>query len=246
MIKFDNFFREILDRTGITLKKFSEITEVKLNTLKSYSSGARTPDIDKIKLFADKLNIPVGYFFGEISINEALYPEMFPSTPKVMLKHVAISNEESLNPEDFIVIPFIEAIKCEGTPYFNLPKLESGIYYVMRKSRFSSDELCTFVINNDAMEPSIMRNDVVFIEGLLHDRFEDIKLENDNIYICRLDDDGAPDHKTPLIICKLQLFKKQYLVCKTDNTKYDDIIIDLTELKYNPILGRLVMIQRQM
>jgi len=238
------YLKNLLERLEIKPAQLSDLTGIKKGTINSYVGQLRNPPLDVLKLIANTLRVPVGYFFGEMSLNEALYPDLFPTSKHNFVKHVPFKKESSLEPDDFIVIPYIDTIACAGTPFFSIQACESNTFYVMRKARFNDTEMCCFKMLNDSMQPFLHKGDILFVENFLRDNLADLNINQQEIYLCRAQDPESPDDKSNLVICRLNLFKR-YLLLKTDNPLIDDITIELDERKFNPVIGRIIMSQRQ-
>lgn len=63
-------FRKLLDERGMTVYQVSQITGIPQTTLsdwkmRSENDGKANLGVENLRKLSEKLNVPVGYFFGE-------------------------------------------------------------------------------------------------------------------------------------------------------------------------------------
>ncbi len=78
---FGERLRELRKRKKLTMKELGKVFNLAESTISGYESGARKPDIDQVKKFADYFDVPTDYLLGRSDIKETT-PYTTPLTEK--------------------------------------------------------------------------------------------------------------------------------------------------------------------
>ena len=144
-------------------------------TLSHYFTGKRKPDHKRLKILADALKVPVGYFYGEYDIS-----------PDGKLFKV---NGEVIG-EDFIAIKMVNARVSAGggSVEFNYINDESGERYAFRRDWIkrvatSPKNLFLTKVIGDSMYDKLKEGDIILVDT---GRKE---IQSNKIYVVRSNDE---------------------------------------------------------
>jgi transcriptional regulator with XRE-family HTH domain len=73
---YGELLRNLLKARGLRQTDLARLTDIDNRVLNNYCRDIREPNRDTQKLIADALHVPIGYFFNEISLEEALKTEI--------------------------------------------------------------------------------------------------------------------------------------------------------------------------
>jgi transcriptional regulator with XRE-family HTH domain len=218
---------EIADRAGID----------KINLNRIINGKRKSITAETIAKVAKVLNLPASYFFGEIY--QSPMDKLQTQTPDIHIHCGDVQPDVDLS-AGFKVVP-IFASRAAATPdVLDIASNDIEAWAVIR-GKFQSDRLHAFKVRGYSMEPYLHEDDYVVVEhngGVPYER-----LNPEAVYLCQVDDGFGG---VGLALKRAALADKKFLVLSSDNKMFPPRVVDLEKINYNPIMGKVVMMWREM
>ena len=241
---FAERLKKILEYKKISWEELCKIAKINPKAFNNYLKGRKDPSPDLLKRVAAALNVPVGYFFGEVSLEELsgrtqdLTKDVHFIKPKVLY-----NGDANVGPidEDYLAVPLVSEAGASISGIIPQEEIKSWIlvYSPALPARISQNLLAVKVAKNEfSMVPTLHPGDIVLIDR------QDFVPEEGGIYLVRL---AEPDW--PISIKRVNMVKRNgqvNIVFSSDNPdkrEYPPIIYDFKEYDNDfnkAIIGRVV------
>ncbi len=199
MIDLSNKLKEIRKALGLSQKEMAGKLGISFRTYQNWEYGERTPPAWLIvKLIRDLRVNPEWLFMDKGTI---FISEEYEKWQEDVLKH-----SKELRPVDYRYIPIVGYVSA-GVPKEGE---EEELGWMLVELTSPADK--ALIVDGDSMEPTIPRGSVVAIKPV-----SVWELKNGDVVVVRLDGEHA---------LKRVYFDKQKIILRSDNPKYEDIVVD--------------------
>lgn len=205
---------------------FSAKICVPLRTLQDYERGISEPRATTIEKIAESCNIDIGWLItgkGEMRGGQKPEATIHIVTPEEGQRFL----EENKGIDNFVSVPLIEERIAAGNPMF----IENGDiegYCVIYEKWARGKNLVCVRVKGESMHPNICDGSIVGID------LENNEIQEGKVFAVRYKDG-----------CTIKrIFRDEnYLILASDNPDqdtYKNMIINLEEAEYNPLIGKVV------
>ena len=216
---------DLCNQKGWSLSEFARKLDLPKSSISRYFNKSRQLPINKIDIFADTLGVSSEHLLGiKISNNDLLdiYNKL-DSKRQVKVYNFASRQLDEQNgiQEDKVVYLVRGRQSAAGSMiYVDDVDAEMG---VLPSSIVPNGANELVQITGDSMEPLIKKGSEVYL------RYQPT-VEDGEIAIVRVEDDG--------VTCKYLLRDGDNIVLKSENSKYDDIVVDANKVS---VIGKVLI-----
>ena len=141
-MEFNELLKKARKEAGLTQVQLAEMLNVTQGTIANWERAVREPDIETIRTIAEKLKVPVEYFFSTEKQGETNYIEI--SAPKLV--SVPVVGRVAAGLQCFADMQIDEYAPCDAS------LLHTGYDYVYLR------------VTGDSMEPELHEGDKVLVQ----------------------------------------------------------------------------------
>lgn len=141
-MEFNKLLKKARKEAGLTQVELAEMLNVTQGTIANWERAVREPDIETIRTIAEKLKVPVEYFFSTEKQGETNYIEI--SAPKLV--SIPVIGRVAAGLQCFADMQIEEYAPCDAS------LLHTGYDYVYLR------------VTGDSMEPELHEGDKVLVQ----------------------------------------------------------------------------------
>lgn len=233
-VLFGNRLRLLLSEKNISQKNFADMIGITKSRMNNYIIQRSEPDYATLIRIANTLNTTIDYLLGKTE-HKGLPQTCFSSgIPEFMPNR----HEKDTPPVEENWIPTYLAHPDIVNPATRLTPI-GWIHHPTHNHPQNFREPYALVIKDDTMKPYLLPHDIAFIQPMIvfHNCLPNT--ENSDIYAVRL---SAED---PVGIALKKCYSRgNMLVFYCQNSFYSPNIVNITQIKYYPIIGKVMSIWR--
>lgn len=140
------FLKKIIQEKGLTYRDIAERTGIPQNSISHYANDIRQPDYEKMRIIAEKIDVPISYFFGDYASMDTL--------------------DTSLSDDDYVYVPVYEvsASAGYGTVAFNDEYIKEMRLLSRSFLPRKNGEYHILYVEGDSMTPTLNPHEPVLVD----------------------------------------------------------------------------------
>lgn len=246
MIKYDNLqykLKEAMEKAGLNVSKLAEKAGIHQVSLSRILNGHRKlNNLDTLYKLSKALGVSLDYFFTNSDIEEN--PETFAEDMGI---DIFYGDKKELNDKypDHIKIPLVRS-KAAATPAIieiSSDEVDGWVCISAENVPKNISERCfAFRVKGDSMEPMLRENDLVAVLPYSEPPSMDTIIPS-NVYLVKIADGFGGFGLTLKHVYQVD---EKTIELVSDNKKYPNKKIDITEPDNFQIMGRVIWMWREM
>jgi len=216
---------DLCNQRGWSLSEFARKLDLPKSSISRYFNKSRQLPINKINLFADTLGVSSEYLLGiKISNNDLLdiYNKLDSKRQTKVYDYASRQLEEQNGIQEEKVVYLVRGRQSAAGSMIHVDDVDAEMG-VLPSSIVPNGANELVQIIGDSMEPIIKKGSEVYL------RYQPT-VEDGEVAIVRIEDEG--------VTCKYLFRDGENIVLKSENSKYDDIIVDAEKVS---VIGKVLI-----
>ena len=216
---------DLCNQRGWSLSEFARKLDLPKSSISRYFNKSRQLPINKINLFADTLGVSSEYLLGiKISNNDLLdiYNKLDSKRQTKVYDYASRQLEEQNGIQEEKVVYLVRGRQSAAGSIIHVDDSDAEMG-VLPSSVVPSGANELVQITGDSMEPLIKKGSEVYL------RYQPT-VEDGEVAIVRIEDEG--------VTCKYLFRDGENIVLKSENSKYDDIVVDANKVS---VIGKVLI-----
>ena len=216
---------DLCNQRGWSLSEFARKLDLPKSSISRYFNKSRQLPINKINLFADTLGVSSEYLLGiKISNNDLLdiYNKLDSKRQTKVYDYASRQLEEQNGIQEEKVVYLVRGRQSAAGSMIHVDDVDAEMG-VLPSSIVPNGANELVQIIGDSMEPIIKKGSEVYL------RYQPT-VEDGEVAIVRIEDDG--------VTCKYLFRDGENIVLKSENSKYDDIVVDAEKVS---VIGKVLI-----
>lgn len=216
---------DLCNQRGWSLSEFARKLDLPKSSISRYFNKSRQLPINKINLFADTLGVSSEYLLGiKISNNDLLdiYNKLDSKRQTKVYDYASRQLEEQNGIQEEKVVYLVRGRQSAAGSMIYVDDVDAEMG-VLPSSIVPNGANELVRITGDSMEPIIRKGSEVYL------RYQPT-VEDGEIAIVRVEDEG--------VTCKYLFRDGENIVLKSENSKYDDIVVDANKVS---VIGKVLI-----
>ena len=216
---------DLCNQKGWSLSEFARKLGLPKSSISRYFNKSRQLPINKINLFADTLGVSSEYLLGiKISNNDLLdiYNKLDSKRQTKVYDYASRQLEEQNGIQEEKVVYLVRGRQSAAGSMIHVDDVDAEMG-VLPSSIVPNGANELVQIIGDSMEPIIKKGSEVYL------RYQPT-VEDGEVAIVRIEDEG--------VTCKYLFRDGENIVLKSENSKYDDIVVDAEKVS---VIGKVLI-----
>nr|DAO01904.1 MAG TPA: Repressor protein CI [Caudoviricetes sp.] len=216
---------DLCNQRGWSLSEFARKLDLPKSSISRYFNKSRQLPINKINLFADALGVSSEYLLGiKISNNDLLdiYNKLDSKRQTKVYDYASRQLEEQNGIQEEKVVYLVRGRQSAAGSMIHVDDVDAEMG-VLPSSIVPNGANELVQIIGDSMEPIIKKGSEVYL------RYQPT-VEDGEVAIVRIEDEG--------VTCKYLFRDGENIVLKSENSKYDDIVVDAEKVS---VIGKVLI-----
>lgn len=217
---------DLCNQKGWSLSEFARQLDLPKSSISRYFNKSRQLPINKINIFADTLGVSSEYLLGiKISNNDLLvdiYNKLDLKRQSKVYEFASRQLDEQNGIEEEKVVYLVRGRQSAAGSMIHVDDVDAEMG-VLPSSIVPNGANELVRITGDSMEPLIKKGSEVYL------RYQPI-VEDGEIAIVRVEDEG--------VTCKYLFRDGKNIILKSENSKYDDIVVDAEKVS---VIGKVLL-----
>lgn len=216
---------DLCNQRGWSLSEFARKLDLPKSSISRYFNKSRQLPINKINLFADTLGVSSEYLLGiKISNNDLLdiYNKLDSKRQTKVYDYASRQLEEQNGIQEEKVVYLVRGRQSAAGSMIHVDDVDAEMG-VLPSSIVPNGANELVQITGDSMEPLIKKGSEVYL------RYQPT-VEDGEVAIVRIEDEG--------VTCKYLFRDGENIVLKSENSKYDDIVVDAEKVS---VIGKVLI-----
>ena len=216
---------DLCNQRGWSLSEFARKLDLPKSSISRYFNKSRQLPINKINLFADTLGVSSEYLLGiKISNNDLLdiYNKLDSKRQSKVYEFASHQLDEQNGIEEEKVVYLVRGRQSAAGSMIHVDDVDAEMG-VLPSSIVPNGANELVQIIGDSMEPIIKKGSEVYL------RYQPT-VEDGEVAIVRIEDEG--------VTCKYLFRDGENIVLKSENSKYDDIVVDAEKVS---VIGKVLI-----
>lgn len=216
---------DLCNQKGWSLSEFARKLDLPKSSISRYFNKSRQLPINKINLFADTLGVSSEYLLGiKISNNDLLdiYNKLDSKRQTKVYDYASRQLEEQNGIQEEKVVYLVRGRQSAAGSMIHVDDVDAEMG-VLPSSIVPNGANELVQIIGDSMEPIIKKGSEVYL------RYQPT-VEDGEVAIVRIEDEG--------VTCKYLFRDGENIVLKSENSKYDDIVVDAEKVS---VIGKVLI-----
>ena len=216
---------DLCNQRGWSLSEFARKLDLPKSSISRYFNKSRQLPINKINLFADTLGVSSEYLLGiKISNNDLLdiYNKLDSKRQTKVYDYASRQLEEQNGIQEEKVVYLVRGRQSAAGSMIHVDDVDAEMG-VLPSSIVPNGANELVQIIGDSMEPIIKKGSEVYL------RYQPT-VEDGEVAIVRIEDEG--------VTCKYLFRDGENIVLKSENSKYDDIVVDAEKVS---VIGKVLI-----
>lgn len=216
---------DLCNQKGWSLSEFARKLDLPKSSISRYFNKSRQLPINKINLFADTLGVSSEYLLGiKISNNDLLdiYNKLDSKRQSKVYEFASHQLDEQNGIQEEKVVYLVRGRQSAAGSMIHVDDVDAEMG-VLPSSIVPNGANELVKITGDSMEPLIEKGSEVYL------RYQPI-VEDGEIAIVRVEDEG--------VTCKYLFRDGKNIILKSENSKYDDIVVDAEKVS---VIGKVLL-----
>lgn len=216
---------DLCNQRGWSLSEFARKLDLPKSSISRYFNKSRQLPINKINLFADTLGVSSEYLLGiKISNNDLLdiYNKLDSKRQSKVYEFASHQLDEQNGIQEEKVVYLVRGRQSAAGSMIHVDDVDAEMG-VLPSSIVPNGANELVRITGDSMEPLIKKGSEVYL------RYQPT-VEDGEIAIVRVEDEG--------VTCKYLFRDGENIVLKSENSKYDDIVVDANKVS---VIGKVLI-----
>lgn len=216
---------DLCNQRGWILSEFARKLDLPKSSISRYFNKSRQLPINKINLFADTLGVSSEYLLGiKISNNDLLdiYNKLDSKRQTKVYDYASRQLEEQNGIQEEKVVYLVRGRQSAAGSMIHVDDVDAEMG-VLPSSIVPNGANELVQIIGDSMEPIIKKGSEVYL------RYQPT-VEDGEVAIVRVEDEG--------VTCKYLFRDGENIVLKSENSKYDDIVVDAEKVS---VIGKVLI-----
>ena len=216
---------DLCNQRGWSLSEFARKLDLPKSSISRYFNKSRQLPINKINLFADTLGVSSEYLLGiKISNNDLLdiYNKLDSKRQTKVYDYASRQLEEQNGIQEEKVVYLVRGRQSAAGSMIHVDDVDAEMG-VLPSSIVPNGANELVQIIGDSMEPIIKKGSEVYL------RYQPT-VEDGEVAIVRIEDEG--------VTCKYLFRDGENIVLKSENSKYDDIVVDASKVS---VIGKVLI-----
>jgi len=216
---------DLCNQRGWSLSEFARKLDLPKSSISRYFNKSRQLPINKINLFADTLGVSSEYLLGiKISNNDLLdiYNKLDSKRQTKVYDYASRQLEEQNGIQEEKVVYLVRGRQSAAGSMIHVDDVDAEMG-VLPSSIVPNGANELVQIIGDSMEPIIKKGSEVYL------RYQPT-VEDGEVAIVRIEDEG--------VTCKYLFRDGENIVLKSENSKYDDIVVDANKVS---VIGKVLI-----
>lgn len=216
---------DLCNQKGWSLSEFARKLDLPKSSISRYFNKSRQFPINKINIFADTLGVSSEYLLGiKISNNDLLdiYNKLDSKRQNKVYQYASRQLDEQNGIQEDKVVYLVRGRQSAAGSMIHVDDVDANMG-VLPSSIVPNGANELVQITGDSMEPIIKKGSEVYL------RYQPT-VEDGEIAIVRVEDEG--------VTCKYLFRDGKNIVLKSENSKYDDIVVDAEKVS---VIGKVLI-----
>lgn len=216
---------DLCNQKGWSLSEFARKLDLPKSSISRYFNKSRQLPINKINIFADTLGVSSEYLLGiKISNNDLLdiYNKLDSNRQTKVYDFASRQLDEQNGIQEDKVVYLVRGRQSAAGSMIHVDDVDANMG-VLPSSIVPNGANELVQITGDSMEPIIKKGSEVYL------RYQPT-VEDGEIAIVRVEDEG--------VTCKYLFRDGKNIVLKSENSKYDDIVVDAEKVS---VIGKVLI-----
>lgn len=216
---------DLCNQRGWSLSEFARKLDLPKSSISRYFNKSRQLPINKINLFADTLGVSSEYLLGiKISNNDLLdiYNKLDSKRQSKVYDYASRQLDEQNGIQEEKVVYLVRGRQSAAGSMIHVDDVDAEMG-VLPSSIVPNGANELVQIIGDSMEPIIKKGSEVYL------RYQPT-VEDGEVAIVRIEDEG--------VTCKYLFRDGENIVLKSENSKYDDIVVDAEKVS---VIGKVLI-----
>ena len=216
---------DLCNQRGWSLSEFARKLDLPKSSISRYFNKSRQLPINKINLFADTLGVSSEYLLGiKISNNDLLdiYNKLDSKRQTKVYDYASRQLEKQNGIQEEKVVYLVRGRQSAAGSMIHVDDVDAEMG-VLPSSIVPNGANELVQIIGDSMEPIIKKGSEVYL------RYQPT-VEDGEVAIVRIEDEG--------VTCKYLFRDGENIVLKSENSKYDDIVVDAEKVS---VIGKVLI-----
>ena len=216
---------DLCNQKGWSLSEFARKLDLPKSSISRYFNKSRQLPINKINIFADVLGVSSEYLLGiKISNNDLLeiYNKLESKRQAKVYEFASRQLDEQNGIQEEKVVYLVRGRQSAAGSMIHVDDVDAEMG-VLPSSIVPNGANELVQITGDSMEPLIKKGSEVYL------RYQPT-VEDGEIAIVRVEDEG--------VTCKYLFRDGKNIVLKSENSKYDDIVVDANKVS---VIGKVLI-----
>ena len=216
---------DLCNQKGWSLSEFARKLDLPKSSISRYFNKSRQFPINKINIFADTLGVSSEYLLGiKISNNDLLdiYNKLDSKRQTKVYDYASRQLDEQNGIQEDKVVYLIRGRQSAAGSMIHVDDVDAEMG-VLPSSIVPNGANELVQITGDSMEPIIKKGSEVYL------RYQPT-VEDGEVAIVRIEDEG--------VTCKYLFRDGENIVLKSENSKYDDIVVDAEKVS---VIGKVLI-----
>ena len=216
---------DLCNQRGWSLSEFARKLDLPKSSISRYFNKSRQLPINKINIFADTLGVSSEFLLGiKISNNDLLdiYNKLDSKRQSKVYEFASHQLDEQNGIQEEKVVYLVRGRQSAAGSMIHVDDVDAEMG-VLPSSIVPNGANELVRITGDSMEPLIKKGSEVYL------RYQPI-VEDGEIAIVRVEDEG--------VTCKYLFRDGENIVLKSENSKYDDIVVDANKVS---VIGKVLI-----
>ena len=216
---------DLCNQKGWSLSEFARKLDLPKSSISRYFNKSRQLPINKINIFADTLGVSSEYLLGiKISNNDLLdiYNKLETKRQSKVYDYASRQLDEQNGIQEEKVVYLVRGRQSAAGSMIHVDDVDAEMG-VLPSSIVPNGANELVQIIGDSMEPIIKKGSEVYL------RYQPT-VEDGEVAIVRIEDEG--------VTCKYLFRDGENIVLKSENSKYDDIVVDAEKVS---VIGKVLI-----
>ena len=216
---------DLCNQKGWSLSEFARKLDLPKSSISRYFNKSRQLPINKINIFADTLGVSSEYLLGiKISNNDLLdiYNKLDSKRQSKVYDYASRQLDEQNGIQEEKVVYLVRGRQSAAGSMIHVDDVDAEMG-VLPSSIVPNGANELVQIIGDSMEPIIKKGSEVYL------RYQPT-VEDGEVAIVRIEDEG--------VTCKYLFRDGENIVLKSENSKYDDIVVDAEKVS---VIGKVLI-----
>lgn len=216
---------DLCNQKGWSMSEFARKLDLPKSSISRYFNKSRQFPINKINIFADTLGVSSEYLLGiKISNNDLLdiYNKLESNRQSKVYDFASRQLDEQNGIQEDKVVYLVRGRQSAAGSMIHVDDVDADMG-VLPSSIVPNGANELVQITGDSMEPLIKKGSEVYL------RYQPI-VEDGEIAIVRIEDEG--------VTCKYLFRDGKNIILKSENSKYDDIVVDAEKVS---VIGKVLL-----